>query len=77
MHRRWQEYALSIVAQGSPPARETGTDVFDALFDPWQLVCMVLVIAVVVVAGRWYGVDPGERAVDGSARDATADPERA
>ena len=50
---------------------------FDALFDPLQLVCMLLVIAIVVVAGRWYGVDQRTQVVDGSACDATADPERA
>jgi hypothetical protein len=57
---------------GNPwlPARESGTDVFDTLLDPWQLACTVLVIAIVLMAGRWYGNESGSRAVEKSGSEA-------
>jgi hypothetical protein len=55
-----------------PPVRESGTDVFDTLLDPWQLACTVLIIAIVLVAGRWYGGESGSRAVGESGSEADA-----
>jgi hypothetical protein len=43
--------------------------VFDTLLDPWQLACTVLVIAIVLIAGRWWGIDAGDRAAGASGND--------
>jgi hypothetical protein len=40
--------------------------VFDTLLDPWQLACTVLVIAIVLIAGRRWSIDAGDRAVGAS-----------
>jgi hypothetical protein len=70
METRRQEYARSVVGQPVPPARESGTDVFDTLLDPWQLACTVLVIALVLLAGWWYGRQSGSREVGKSGSEA-------
>ncbi len=69
MGARRQEHARSGAGQSLPPARESGTDVFDALLDPWQLACIVLVIAVVFAAG-WWARASEYRAVEQSGTDA-------
>jgi hypothetical protein len=69
MDARRQDNARSVLGQSLPPARESGTDVFDALLDPWQLACILLVIAVVFAAGWWAGAS-GSREVESSGSEA-------